>query len=124
MTTAVNVGERSAFTPSATIFRASISRPLSVSSRIASDGRRMAICSTSLRFFSPPEKPTLTLRFSMSSGIDSRFISARAVQRGAQEVSVVHPRQFHRILERQEQPGRGARLRLHLQQIPPVVLGG
>ena len=60
-------GARKAVTPSPTIFKASTSRPLSVSSRIASAGSSTAICKTSLRFFSPPEKPTLTARRSMSS---------------------------------------------------------
>jgi hypothetical protein len=39
-----------------------MSSPESVSSRIASLGSRTAICRISLRFFSPPEKPTLTGR--------------------------------------------------------------
>ena len=39
---------------------ASMSRPLSVSSRIAISGFRTAIWSISRRFFSPPENPSLT----------------------------------------------------------------
>ena len=116
-----------------------MSSPLSVSSRIASRGRRIAICSTSLRFFSPPEKPTLTLRFSMSSGIASRFacgarqlqelhrvqlrLAARAahgVQRGAQEIGVAHARQLDRRLEGEEDAGGGALLGLHRQQVGAV----
>src|SRR3546814_2578398 len=53
--------------PSATILSASISRPESVSSSTASFGSSSAICRISLRFFSPPENPTLSARFSMSS---------------------------------------------------------
>ena len=49
-----------ALTPSATIRRASMSRPESVSSRIAISGSSMASWSISRRFFSPPEKPSLT----------------------------------------------------------------
>ena len=55
---------RMAFTPSATVLSASISRPESVSSRIASFGSSTAIWKISFRFFSPPEKPSLTGRFS------------------------------------------------------------
>jgi len=50
-------GVRRLFTPVETTLRASMSRPESVSSRIASFGSRTSICSTSLRFFSPPENP-------------------------------------------------------------------
>ena len=39
--------------------RASMSRPLSVSSSTARSGSIIAICRISLRFFSPPEKPSL-----------------------------------------------------------------
>ena len=46
--------------PSETTLRASMSSPESVSSRIASFGCKRAICSISSRFFSPPEKPSLT----------------------------------------------------------------
>ena len=49
-----------ALTPSATIRSASMSRPLSVSSRIAISGSSTAIWSISSRFFSPPLKPSLT----------------------------------------------------------------
>src|SRR5574337_832429 len=50
-------GLRSALTPLATMRRASMSRPESVSSRMASLGSSTAIWKISLRFFSPPEKP-------------------------------------------------------------------
>ena len=45
--------------PLATMRSASMSRPESVSSRIARSGSRIAICMISLRFFSPPENPSL-----------------------------------------------------------------
>ena len=49
--------------PLATVFKASISKPESVSSKIAILVSRTAICKISLRFFSPPEKPSLTFLF-------------------------------------------------------------
>ena len=57
------------FTPSATIFSASISRPESVSSKIARLGSRVIICKISLRFFSPPENPSFTPRCKYFSSI-------------------------------------------------------
>src|SRR6478736_1046812 len=50
------------FTPSETMRSASTARPESVSSRIANWGFRSSICRISWRFFSPPEKPSLTER--------------------------------------------------------------
>ena len=63
------------FTPSATIRIASTSRPESVSSRIESFGSSIAIWKISLRFFSPPEKPSFTERRAnlLSSSTNSRF---------------------------------------------------
>src|SRR2546427_9286007 len=46
-----------------------MSRPESISSRIQTAGSNSAICRISLRFFSPPENPTLTPRRSMSCGM-------------------------------------------------------
>ena len=43
-----------------------MSRPESVSSSTHSVGSSIAICRISVRFFSPPEKPTFTGRFSIS----------------------------------------------------------
>src|SRR4029078_11040581 len=48
---------RSSFTPLATTRNASMSRPESVSSRMARVGSRSAIWKISFRFFLPPEKP-------------------------------------------------------------------
>ena len=50
---------RTSAMPSATMRSASMSRPLSVSSSTARSGSIIAICRISLRFFSPPEKPSL-----------------------------------------------------------------
>src|SRR5918998_1048555 len=71
MTRKARSGERSAFTPSDTMRSASMSRPESVSSRMQKDGWSRAICRISMRFFSPPEKPTLRARLSISRGISS-----------------------------------------------------
>ena len=46
-------------TPLATVLSASMSRPESVSSSTASFGFWSAIWRISMRFFSPPEKPSL-----------------------------------------------------------------
>ena len=53
-------GPENLLTPSATIRSASMSSPESVSSRTAISGRSIASWRTSIRFFSPPEKPSLT----------------------------------------------------------------
>ncbi len=52
-----------------------MSRPESVSSRIESCGSSTAIWNISLRFFSPPEKPSLTEREAslLSSSTTARF---------------------------------------------------
>src|SRR3954465_3074486 len=63
------------FTPSDTTRRASTSRPESVSSRIAMRGFSRRICRISWRFFSPPEKPSLTLRSANAASISRPAIS-------------------------------------------------
>ncbi len=107
----------------ATILSASMSRPESVSSRMASFGSSTAIWKISLRFFSPPEKPSLTERLSRSSVqfeqfhlvLDQRekfhrvefrlaFVLADFVERGLEEIGAVHAGDFDRILKREEQP--------------------
>src|SRR5579883_2856952 len=67
------LGARRALTPEATIRSASMSSPESVSSRMAKDGSSTAICRMSMRFFSPPEKPALSARLSISCGISRLF---------------------------------------------------
>ena len=57
------------FTPSETIFSASMSRPESVSSSTATCGLSSSSCRISWRFFSPPEKPSLTERFANAGSI-------------------------------------------------------
>jgi hypothetical protein len=64
-------------TPSETTRRASTSRPESVSSRIAIFGLSRPIWRISWRFFSPPEKPSLTLRSAKAASISSASISVR-----------------------------------------------
>src|SRR6266851_950815 len=67
--------------PSATVFSASMSRPESVSSRIAKRGRNMCICRISRRFFSPPENPSFTERVIKESSTPRSFIfSARSLR--------------------------------------------
>ena len=56
-------------TPSETTLSASTSRPESVSSRIAIFGWSSSIWRISWRFFSPPEKPSLTLRSAKAGSI-------------------------------------------------------
>ena len=48
-----------------------MSRPESVSSRIASVGSRTAIWKISFRFFSPPENPSFTFRERSASSIST-----------------------------------------------------
>src|SRR5579864_1013851 len=55
MTRKARLGSRSALTPSATMRSASMSKPESVSSRMARRGLISAICNISIRFFSPRE---------------------------------------------------------------------
>jgi hypothetical protein len=62
---------RTRLTPSETIRSASTSRPESVSSRIATLGLSSSIWRISWRFFSPPEKPSLTLRSAKAGSICS-----------------------------------------------------
>jgi len=59
------------FTPLAIIFRASISSPESVSSKIERLGSKIFICKISFFFFSPPEKPTFNCLDKIFSSIPS-----------------------------------------------------
>jgi hypothetical protein len=93
-----------------------------------------------VRFFSPPEKPSLTARSRSAFGISMTddfslqhrqeldgvelFLAARladGIERGAQEVGCSR-RDLHRILERQEDALAGALLGLHLEQVFPPNL--
>ena len=116
-----------------------MSRPESVSSRMASLGSSTAIWKISLRFFSPPEKPSLTERLSRSSFNSSSFIFsftsveelhrvqlglalvlADFVQRGLEEIGAVHAGNLDRILEREEQPFARALLGVEVEQVLAV----
>ncbi len=116
---------------------ASMSSPESVSSRIARLGSSSAICRISLRFFSPPEKPSLTLRSRKSGFISSSFIFSRTKSSNSsgsssslprcglhrvvgqpQKLAVGHTRYFDRILETEEHAGARARFRRQFEQIP------
>ena len=65
------------FTPSATMRMASTSRPESVSSRIDSFGSSIAIWNISLRFFSPPLKPSFTERLASRLSNCTTFCRSR-----------------------------------------------
>ena len=116
-------GERRLLTPCATIFSASMSSPESVSSRIASVGSRTSICRISLRFFSPPENPSLTraaeealvhahelhlLAHQPEELEGVHFGQAAVLARGVigrlQEIDVVHARNLDRILKAEKHP--------------------
>jgi outer membrane protein len=59
--------------PSQIIFKASMSNPESISSKITNFGSNRSICKISLRFFSPPEKPSFKFRFKNSFFICNFF---------------------------------------------------
>jgi hypothetical protein len=102
-------------------------------------GSRTAIWRISLRFFSPPEKPTLMGRLSMSASIfsaaafwrtslrkspdDTSVLAAGlalGVERGAQERHVADARDFHGILEGKEEPRRRALLGREGEEVAPA----
>ena len=73
-----------------------MSRPESVSSRIASFGCSIAICRISFRFFSPPEKPSFTDRFMSFSSISSSLSFSRNMGRKSM-ASISSPPRYLRI---------------------------
>ena len=94
----------------------------------------------SLRFFSPPEKPSLTERCSIDSSTCSSFellldelhevhrvelvealLLALGVERGLQEVGVVDAGNLDRVLERHEHAVAGALVGIHVEQVLAVV---
>lgn len=64
------------FTPSETTLRASTSRPESVSSSTAIFGLSISSWRISCRFFSPPEKPSLSERCANAGSMDRPSIAA------------------------------------------------
>ena len=89
-----------------------------------------------MRFFSPPEKPTFSGRFSISGSILSSFAFSRTSRRKSGVDSSASPARFalrvhrraqeghggdagnlHRILEGEEHAGGRALVRLHGEQI-------
>src|SRR5437868_14984376 len=133
-------GLRMASTPWATIFSASMSRPESVSSRMASFGSSTAICRISLRFFSPPEKPSFTERFISFSSMFQQLqflpeqgqeihginlvhptVFADGIERRPEEVSVADAGNLYRVLEGHEDAFTSGLLRFHSKQILAVV---
>src|SRR5437016_2847885 len=85
-------GRRSRSIPSATVRRASMSRPESVSSKTASLGSRRAIWRISLRFFSPPEKPSFNGRLMKAGSISTSFIFSFNRARNSMASSSSSPR--------------------------------
>ncbi len=69
-----------------------MSRPELVSSSTHSRGSSIAICRISLRFFSPPEKPTLTPRRSISWSMCSFLATSRTRFMNSGVVSSASPR--------------------------------
>ena len=89
-----------------------------------------------MRFFSPPEKPTLSARFSMSFGMSSWLAAALTRLMKSGVVSSTSPRAFalgverrleerhrgdardlERVLEGEEEPRCGALVGLHLEDV-------
>ena len=79
-------------TPVATIRRASMSSPESVSSRIASFGSSIAIWKISFFFFSPPEKPSFTAREVSFDESSTTALFSRIRRRNSAAVSGSSPR--------------------------------
>src|SRR4051794_21632486 len=75
--------ECSLATPSATVRRASMSRPESVSSRTATSGSSIAIWRISARFFSPPENPSLRWREVNERSTSSRSMACWSLVRNS-----------------------------------------
>ncbi len=117
-----------------------MSRPESVSSRIASLGSKIAICRISSRFFSPPEKPTLRARLSISSLTFSVLALARTSFSTPMASRSASPRlrrwafsarleeghggdagDLDRILHRQEDALGGAFFRRHRRQVFAII---
>src|SRR5262245_43618193 len=78
--------------PWATTRSSSMSRPESVSSRIASRGSSTASCRISFRFFSPPENPSLTGRLVKLASISTSCIRSRRTWRNSIASSSSRPR--------------------------------
>src|SRR6266850_2275106 len=89
---------RRPLTPLATVRSASMSRPESVSSRMASLGSSTAIWKISFRFFSPPEKPSLTERPVKLWSIATSFIFSLASARKSIASSSSSPRRLRSAL--------------------------
>ena len=106
---------------------------------MASLGSSTAIWKISLRFFSPPEKPSLTERLSSVCSISSSFILsftnvqklhgvefraallADFVERGLEKIGAVHAGNLDRVLEGEEQSFARAFLRVEVEQVLAVV---
>ena len=112
-----------------------MSRPESVSSRIAICGLSSSSWAISCRFFSPPEKPSLTERCAerrvqvellervvdvLDPGAELRGLAVEGGLGGAQEVRHRHARDLDGVLHGQEEPGAGALVDGHRQDVRAV----
>src|SRR3954465_10544833 len=79
--TPISLPAATVLTPCATVLSASMSRPESVSSRIAIVGRWSGSWRISMRFFSPPRKPSWGERLARSRGTFVSSIAASTVLR-------------------------------------------
>ncbi len=129
----------SAFTPFATIRRASISRPESVSSKMASLGSRTGHLENFVTLLLAAGEPLvdrpaheapvhldelhlLLGELEEVHGVElvEPALAAQRVERRAHEVEVPDAGDLHGVLERKEDPGGGAVLRQHRQQVLPL----
>ena len=132
-------GLRSSFTPSATMRRASMSSPESVSSRTHRVGSSIAIWKISARFFSPPEKPSLTFlskssTFSLTEAAFSSIkikeihrvkfflpaVLANRVDCGLEEELRTYTGNFHWVLKRQEDSSARTLVGIKFKQVDSV----
>src|SRR6266571_3623090 len=130
-------GPRIRFTASATNLMESISRPESVSSRIAISGFSIAICRISARFFSPPEKRVVHVQH-LELALQHRaelfrchllrlvlsVVSTLGVQSGAEEVGHRDPGHHDRILESEEHAQTRAFVRFQLEDVLALEQNG
>ena len=94
MTMAEVFGVRNWLKPSATMRRASTSSPESVSSRMLNEGSSTAIWKISLRFRSPPEKPSFTPRLMKCASSPTSLRFSRSSFRNSVAPSGSWPKYF------------------------------
>src|SRR6478736_4447473 len=110
---------RTRLTPSETTRRASTSRPESVSSRIAILGFSSSSCRISWRFFSPPEKPSLTLRSAKDGSMDRLAMASRTSLTHSRSLGA-SPRTAVAAVRRKLETGTRALVDLHREYVGAV----